>query len=154
METERYSKLNFKRLYLFSNLGIQWGSRSIRVLLNQSYWKICTVYLACSSYKNGEPTWKLSCTFFHKRLTSQEHVSRAHVHPPLMLHCVRGAMHIVLVVWGVGLCAERLLWIVYFSYALSAVVFHCTLQCMSYYSRYSSFYFYSHFLSVLHILIV
>ena len=31
------SRLNFKRLYLFSDVGVQWGSRSIRVRLNQSY---------------------------------------------------------------------------------------------------------------------
>ena len=34
----RLSKFeSLKRLYLFSNLGVQWGSRSIRVRLNESY---------------------------------------------------------------------------------------------------------------------
>ena len=31
------SRLNFKRLYLFSDVGVQWASRSIRVRLNRSY---------------------------------------------------------------------------------------------------------------------
>ena len=39
---DRNSRLNFKRLYLFSD---QQGSRSIHVRLNQSYWKMCISHM-------------------------------------------------------------------------------------------------------------